>query len=97
MHMARVNVYLPDRLHEQAKRAGLNVSELSQAAIEEELARRKRLRALERYASDLEERFGPASADEVAAAEEWVNDVLRTAKRARSSSPRRTRTVRRSA
>ncbi len=33
MRMARVNVYLPDELAEEAKAAGLNVSGLTQQAV----------------------------------------------------------------
>jgi post-segregation antitoxin (ccd killing protein) len=36
--MARVNVYLPDELAARAKKADLNVSSLTQRAIEQELA-----------------------------------------------------------
>lgn len=36
--MARVNVYLPDDLAERARAAGLNVSAIVQAALEDELA-----------------------------------------------------------
>jgi post-segregation antitoxin (ccd killing protein) len=36
--MARVNVYLPDELAARAKEADLNVSSLTQRAIEQELA-----------------------------------------------------------
>jgi len=35
--MARLNVYVPDDLAERARRAGLNVSALAQAAIVAEL------------------------------------------------------------
>ena len=35
--MARLNVYVPDELIERARRAGLNVSALAQAAIAAEL------------------------------------------------------------
>ena len=38
MRMSRVNVYLPDELAAQAKRAGLNVSSLTQDAIRSALA-----------------------------------------------------------
>jgi len=38
MRMARVNVYLPDELAAEAKRAGLNVSGLTQEAIQAALA-----------------------------------------------------------
>ena len=37
--MARLNVYVPDELAEQARSRGLNVSALTQAAIVEELER----------------------------------------------------------
>lgn len=39
MCMARVNVYLPDELAEQARRAGLNVSGVAQEALRRELDR----------------------------------------------------------
>ena len=39
MRMARVNVYLPDELAAQAREAELNVSGLTQAAIQRELDR----------------------------------------------------------
>jgi post-segregation antitoxin (ccd killing protein) len=38
MRMARVNVYLPDELAEEAKAAGLNVSGLTQQAIRSALS-----------------------------------------------------------
>jgi post-segregation antitoxin (ccd killing protein) len=38
MRMARVNVYLPDDLAEQAKDAGLNVSSLTQDAVRSALS-----------------------------------------------------------
>lgn len=38
--MARLNVYLPDWLAERARAARLNMSSLTQAAVEAELARR---------------------------------------------------------
>jgi post-segregation antitoxin (ccd killing protein) len=38
MRMARVNVYLPDDLAKEAKAAGLNVSNLTQAALRRALA-----------------------------------------------------------
>ena len=36
--MARVNIYLPDDLAEQARSAGLNVSNVAQDALRRELA-----------------------------------------------------------
>ena len=41
MHMARVNVYLPDELAEEVKAADINVSAVSQAALREALAARR--------------------------------------------------------
>lgn len=38
MRMARVNVYLPDDLADEARAAGLNVSGLTQGALREALA-----------------------------------------------------------
>lgn len=38
MRMGRVNVYLPDKLAEQAREAGLNVSALTQEAVRSALA-----------------------------------------------------------
>ena len=37
MRMARLNVYVPDELAERARKAGLNVSAITQAAITAEL------------------------------------------------------------
>ena len=39
--MARVNVYLPDELAEEARAAGLNVSNITQDALRRELAARR--------------------------------------------------------
>jgi post-segregation antitoxin (ccd killing protein) len=38
MRMARVNVYLPDDLAEQARPAGVNISGITQAALHSALA-----------------------------------------------------------
>jgi post-segregation antitoxin (ccd killing protein) len=38
MHMTRVNVYVPDELAKEAKKAGLNVSAITQKAISAALA-----------------------------------------------------------
>lgn len=38
--MARVNVYLPDDLADEAKQAGLNLSSITQEAVRNSLARR---------------------------------------------------------
>ena len=41
MCMGRVNVYLPDDLAEEARAAGLNVSNITQEALRRELAGRR--------------------------------------------------------
>lgn len=41
MRMARVNIYLPNDLAEEAKAAGLNISGIAQEALRAELARRR--------------------------------------------------------
>jgi len=41
MRMARVNIYLPNDLAEEAKAAGLNISGITQEALRAELARRR--------------------------------------------------------
>jgi len=40
MRMSRINVYLPDDLAEEAKKAGLNISSLTQETIRSSLAAR---------------------------------------------------------
>ncbi len=39
--MPRVNIYLPDDLAEQAKLAGMNVSQVAQDALREQLRRQR--------------------------------------------------------
>lgn len=39
MRMARVNVYLPDELARDARAAGVNISKITQAALDNALAR----------------------------------------------------------
>ena len=41
IHMARINVYVPDDLMERARSADLNVSALTQRALADELDRRR--------------------------------------------------------
>lgn len=88
MRMARVNVYLPDKLFKRAKHAKLSVSELSQRAIREELLRRERMQALEEFVGALEDEQGPATPDESAAAETWAAEVLAAAQQARDKPAR---------
>jgi hypothetical protein len=79
--MARANVYLPDDLHERARAADLNVSELTQRAIERELARRERLAAMDAFLDELMQETGPATDAERAEADEWAQAVANAAAR----------------
>lgn len=51
MRMARVNVYLPDELANQARDAGLNVSNLTQEAVRSALTANKTGEWLEEVAA----------------------------------------------
>jgi post-segregation antitoxin (ccd killing protein) len=62
--MASVNVYLPDDLADEVKRADLNVSRIAQEAIREELATAGATRWLRRVA-----RLSPTKAGHVRALE----------------------------
>ncbi len=70
MRMARVNVYLPDELAEQARAADLNVSGLTQEAIRRALD----ARAVNDWLDDL------ASLDPVAIDPAVVREAVRSAK-----------------
>jgi hypothetical protein len=93
--MARANVYLPDDLHERARRAELNVSELTQRAIEAELLRRERLAAMDDFLDELERETGVATPAEASEAREWALSVVDVARRsARGDKPRARSTTR---
>ena len=77
MRMTRVNITVPDDLYERARAAGLNVSRLAQAAIADELDRLAKRAELDSYLRELEATRGPVPADELAAADEWAERVLR--------------------
>lgn len=76
MRMSRVNITVPDDVAAEARAAGLNVSRLATAALVEELDRRAKARALEKYLSQLDDELGPISADEQAEAAAWADRVL---------------------
>ena len=78
MRMARVNITVPDDLREQAKRAGLNVSELARSAIAAELVRLAKIAELDAYLAELEAELGPVSSDERAAADAWLDKIVRS-------------------
>jgi len=76
MRMARVNITMPDELHTQAKRAGLNISQVAQQAIVAELARRTKVAELDAFLAELEAEMGPISDGDRAQAKEWADKAL---------------------
>lgn len=73
--MARLNVYLPDDLAERARAAKLNLSALTQSAVEAELSRRAGLEWLSRLA-DLPAPAVRVRHDEVIAAVDAAREEL---------------------
>lgn len=76
MRMARVNITMPDELHAEARRAGLNVSQLAQQAIAQELGRLARIAELDAYLADLELELGPTSETERDEARAWADKAF---------------------
>ncbi len=70
--MPRVNIWLPDELYRPAKELDLPVSELAQKAIAAELERRRKTAALDAYLAELDSELGPATAEEIDAADCWA-------------------------
>ena len=60
--MPRLQVYLPDDLHEALKRRRLPASELLQEAVRAELARRDALERTDEYVAELVDEVGEPSA-----------------------------------
>jgi len=76
MRMARVNISMPDELIEQARAAGVNVSQLAQHAVTAELTRLSKRAELDRYLQELEHEHGPTSDAERVAAADWADELL---------------------
>ena len=85
MRMARVNITMPDELHVQAKRAGLNISQLAQQSVAGELARLAKVAELDAYLAELDAELGPTSERDRAEAKAWADKVLGANKRRRSA------------
>lgn len=68
MRMPRVQVYLPDDLHDELKRRGLPASELLQIAVRAEIERRDALDATDEYLDELEAEVGVPGARQQARA-----------------------------
>ena len=89
--MTRANVYLPDELHARARAAGLNVSELTQRAIERELQRSERLAAMDSFLDEQAGELGHATDAERREAEAWAQAVIDTATRSARGNKKSTR------
>lgn len=76
VRMGRVNITMPEELHQAAKRAGLNVSQLAQQAVAAELRRSAKLAELDGYLAELEAELGPTSEEERAVARAWADNVF---------------------
>jgi post-segregation antitoxin (ccd killing protein) len=72
---ARVNFTVPDELLLRARAAGLNVSRLAASAVAEELDRRAKIAELDAYLAELDAELGPLGDQEVAAAQEWADQL----------------------
>lgn len=85
MRMARVNITMPDDLYAEAKRAGLNVSQVAQRAVAAELTRLAKVAELDAYLAELDAELGPISDTDQAAAKAWADRVLGASRRRRSA------------
>jgi post-segregation antitoxin (ccd killing protein) len=75
MRMPRVNIWLPEDLHREAKDLHLPLSELAQRAIAAEVERHRKAAALDAYLAELDNELGPATSDQIAEAEAWVGKL----------------------
>ena len=75
VRMPRMNIWLPEDLRREANDLRLPLSELAQRAIPAELERHRKAAALDAYLAELDDDLGPATADEVAEAEAWVDKL----------------------
>jgi post-segregation antitoxin (ccd killing protein) len=85
MRMARVNITMPDELYAQARRAGLNVSQVAQRAVSEQLSRLAQIAELDAYLAELEAQLGPTSDSERAEAKAWADKALGASSRRQSA------------
>lgn len=74
--MTRVNVSVPDEVHDAAREAGLNVSQITTAALQAELDRRDKAARLRAELSALDAELGTVGQADMAAARAWVADLL---------------------
>ena len=73
--MPRLQVYLPDDLHDELKRRGLPASELLQIAVRTEVERREALDATSAYLDELAAEVGEPSRRQLIDAESIVKRI----------------------
>ena len=78
MRMARVNITVPTDVALQARKAGLNVSQLATTALLGELDRRAKGEALDAYLAQLESELGPIGPAKANAAKSSADSVFST-------------------
>lgn len=86
--MTRVNITVPDDLLDRARAEGLNVSRVAASALSEELDRRAKVVALDRYLQELDVELGPISTQEQQEAEQWADRTLGKSERSISGGTR---------
>ncbi len=76
MRMARVNITVPDAVLARAREAGLNVSRLATATLEDELLKRDKIVAFDEYMAEIHAAQGPIPQAELIEAQRWVDAIL---------------------
>lgn len=80
--MPRIQIYLPDELYSAVKTSGMPISELSQNAVRAALRREQLQAETEVYLDELSVRLGGASTEkELAAADRWIDNKVKPARR----------------
>jgi post-segregation antitoxin (ccd killing protein) len=93
--MARRNISLPNELDEQARTARLNVSALAQRAVADELDRRRRMAALDRWLDELDDAHGVPLDEHIEEARAWVASAMRAAEVPTATAKKSVKTVER--
>lgn len=76
MRMSRVNITMPDNLYLEAKRVGLNISQVAQRAVAADIARATKVAELDAYLAELEAELGPTGDGDRDAARSWADRLL---------------------
>ena len=87
--MARVQLYLPDELHLQAKTKGLLLSNLLQGAVRAALREERLGSEMDRYLTELHDEVGEPSKLAKKRAAAWAERVLASNRRGATRRPRR--------